>query len=94
MVGVKNKALSDKAAGVRNNFLPKLLRGMVLAFPAALYLSYYPVISFGKSGSMNFELSLALNGKCVLVFKPSEGATYCWNAVGGFLCDYGDRSTS
>ena len=38
----------------------KILRGMVLVFPAVLYFSYYPVIALGFSESMNFELSLPL----------------------------------
>ena len=40
--------------------LSKLLRGMILGLPAALFLSYYPVISLGNGDSMNFELSIAV----------------------------------
>ena len=45
---------------MKNNILLKIVRGMILGFPAALFLSYYPVISLGAGESMNFELSLAL----------------------------------
>lgn len=40
--------------------LSKLLRGMILGLPAALLLSYHPVIALGSGDSMNFELSVAV----------------------------------
>lgn len=40
--------------------LTKLLGGMILGLPAALFLSYHPVISLGNGDSMNFELSVAV----------------------------------
>ena len=38
----------------------KVFRGFLYVLPAILYFSYYPVISLGSDGTMNFELSLPL----------------------------------
>ena len=38
----------------------KFLRGIIYVLPGVLLFSYHPVISFGASESMNFELSLPL----------------------------------
>ena len=38
----------------------KLYRILFVGLPAALYLSYYPVIPLGSDATMNFELSVAL----------------------------------
>ena len=38
----------------------KVLRGMIYILPAVLYLSYYPVISLGMTGTMNLELSVPI----------------------------------
>ena len=40
--------------------LSKIFRGLVYILPAVLIFSYYPIISFGASETMNFELSLPL----------------------------------
>ena len=40
--------------------LNKIFRGLVYILPAVLVFSYYPIISFGSSEMMNFELSLPL----------------------------------
>ena len=40
--------------------LNSIFRGFLYVLPAVLFFSYYPVISFGSDGSMNFELSLPL----------------------------------
>ena len=40
--------------------LNKLFRYLVYALPVVLFFSYYPVITFGASDSMNFEFSLPL----------------------------------
>jgi hypothetical protein len=45
---------------MKKSRLIKILSGMILGFPAALYFSYHPVITVGGSESMNLELSLAL----------------------------------
>ena len=49
-----------KEISKNRNFLLKFFRVLILIFPAAMYFSYFPVISFGANESMNFELSLAL----------------------------------
>ena len=38
----------------------KLVRGMLYALPAAMFLSYYPVITVGSDTAMNLELSVPL----------------------------------
>ncbi|MBR2994535.1 O-antigen ligase family protein [Candidatus Saccharibacteria bacterium] len=38
----------------------RIFRALVLALPLSLYFSYFPVISLGANGSMNFELSIPL----------------------------------
>ena len=40
--------------------LKSFIKGLIYILPAVLYLSYYPIISFGATGTMNFELSLPL----------------------------------
>lgn len=40
--------------------LSKIFRSLVYILPAVLVFSYYPIISFGSSETMNFELSLPL----------------------------------
>lgn len=40
--------------------LNKILRALIYILPAALFFSYYPVISLGTSETMNFELSLPI----------------------------------
>lgn len=44
--------------------MPKFLRAayfaLIVALPAVLFFSYYPIISLGANSSMNFELSLPL----------------------------------
>ena len=40
--------------------LSKIYKYLFLAFPAVLYLSYFPLIHFGANDTMNFELSLPL----------------------------------
>lgn len=40
--------------------LGSFFRGMVYILPALLFFSYYPLIHFGSSESMNFEVSLPL----------------------------------
>ena len=40
--------------------MKKLFRILVCVLPAVLYFSYYPLIHFGESESMNFEISLPL----------------------------------
>lgn len=42
------------------NKLARLFRGMVYVLPGVLFFSYQPLIHFGASESMNFELSLPL----------------------------------
>ena len=44
----------------KNNFLEKIYRGLVYVLPAVLFFSYYPLIHFGASESMNFEISLPI----------------------------------
>lgn len=38
----------------------KVIRAMLYVLPAVLYFSYYPVISFGGDGTMNFEFNLPM----------------------------------
>ena len=38
----------------------KIYRALIYILPAVLYFSYYPIISLGSNGTMNFELSLPL----------------------------------
>ena len=45
---------------MKSKFLEWAFRGMICTLPAALYFSYYPVISLGADETMNFELSLPL----------------------------------
>lgn len=40
--------------------LSKIYKYLFLAFPAVLFFSYFPIISFGANETMNFELSLSL----------------------------------
>lgn len=40
--------------------LVSIYKGFVLALPVVLFFSFYPVMSFGQSGTMNYELSLPL----------------------------------
>lgn len=40
--------------------LSKIFRILLYILPAVLFFSYYPIISFGSSETMNFELSLPL----------------------------------
>ena len=40
--------------------LEKMFRGMVYVLPGVLFFSYQPLIHFGASESMNFEISLPL----------------------------------
>lgn len=44
----------------KNNFLEKFYRGLIYVLPAVLFFSYYPLIHFGASESMNFEISLPI----------------------------------
>lgn len=41
-------------------FFRRCFFGLVYALPAVLFFSYYPLISFGRDATMNFELSLPL----------------------------------
>ena len=41
-------------------WVEKINRFLWVVMPAALYLSYYPVIALGSNESMNFEWSVAL----------------------------------
>ena len=43
-----------------HSVLTKIIWALVYALPVVLFFSYYPIISFGSSDSMNFELSLPL----------------------------------
>ena len=44
----------------KNSFLEKVYRGLIYILPVVLFFSYHPVIHFGASESMNFEISLPL----------------------------------
>ena len=40
--------------------MKKWLRGLICVLPAALFLSYYPLIQFGSDATMNFEISVPM----------------------------------
>lgn len=40
--------------------MKKVFKYLIYILPAALYFSYFPLISFGKNETMNFEISLSL----------------------------------
>ena len=51
---------SDRKSSHGGWFCESLLELLLCVMPICLFLSYYPVISFGTSETMNFELSVAL----------------------------------
>lgn len=56
-----SKNLSKRPRGLLKIFnLEKWFLGFLDVLPLALFFSYFPVISFGKSESMHFEISLPL----------------------------------